>query len=492
MRHLIGIDLGTSSLRAVLINEMARTVAIAGMEYPTLTPGKNWAEQESEDWWKAAKFCIQKVLKQAKTKSSEISGIGFSGQMHGTVVVDRKGRCLRRPIPWVDKRSVKECEFIKKRLGESRLYDITGIPAFPGFMLPSVLWIRNNEPEVYKKIYRVLSPKDYLRFRFTGELFSEPTDGCATLLMDVTRRKWSEEVLSKCNINESIMPRIIESSAIAGRVTEEAAQETGLKEGTPVVAGGGDQAMGAIGIGMINPGIAASVLGTGGQLITTYKKPVLDPKRRIHTLCHALPHTWILMGAILSAGLSLKWFRDNFIKDTYKNFDRYAQQVPAGSDGLIFLPYLLGERTPYMNPELRGGFFGITLAHNKGYIIRAIMEGVAFAMKESLDIFEELGVRINKVIASGGGARSKLWRQIQADIYNRKIFTSNQKEHSVYGAAILAGVGTGVFRDLKEACSANIRYSLSNRPVPANVEKYKNIDRIRKAIVLKILEATKQ
>ena len=487
MNYLLGIDLGTSSLRAALIGETGKTVAIAGKEYPILSIRKDWAEQDPEHWWQALKYSIQLIFKQSKIKSCEIKGIGFSGQMHGLVAIDRSGKCLRNAIPWVDKRSQKECEQLKSKIGKERLYRITGIPAFPGFLLPSLLWIKKNEPGIYDRIFKVLSPKDYLRSRLTGEFLSEPTDGCATLLMDVSRRKWSAEVLSKTGIKGSIIPELVESGSIAGRITKTAAEDTGLAAGTLAVAGGGDQAMGAIGIGMVEPGLAASVLGTGGQFITAVKKPVLDPKQRIHTLCHAMPGAWILMGAILSAGLSLRWLRDSFLKENYFQFDEYAKKAPAGSDGLAFFPYLLGERTPYMNPDLKGCFYGITLGHNKGHLVRAVMEGVTFAMKGSLDIFQELGVKIDRVVASGGGAKSVFWKQMQADIYNRNIYSINQQEHSVYGAALLAGVGTGIFRNLKEACSKRIKYSLSSKPHPANVKIYSGIEKTRKELISKIL-----
>ena len=485
MRYLLGIDLGTSSLRAMLVNEKGRVIAVAGMEYPIIMPKKDWAEQNPEHWWKAAKYSIHKILEQSKIKSSEINGIGFSGQMHGMVLVDFKGRSLRNAIPWVDKRSTKECEFIKEKIGEARIYKITGIPVFPGFLLPSLLWVRKNEPQIYRKVYKVLSPKDFLRVRFTGEIFTEPTDGCATLMMDVTKRKWSQEVLTTFKVPESIMAEIIESFDIAGRVNRETAKETGLREGTPVITGGGDQAMGAIGSGLIKPGIANSTIGTGGQFITIVEKPIIDPKRRIHTFCHAFPEKWILMGAILSAGLSLRWFRDNFIQmntgGAYEKLSREASKVPAGSEGLIFLPYLIGERTPHMDPDAKGCLFGLTLRHNRTSIARAIMEGVTYAMRESLDIFEGFGIKIEKIIASGGGGKSAVWRQIQADVYDREIFTVNQNEHSVYGAALLAGVGTGIFKNIEDACK-NIKYKIANCPSRRNIRTYDKIYKVYRGL----------
>ena len=475
MRYLLGIDLGTSSLRSMLVSEKGKVVAVAGQEYPTHITHSDRGEQDTEDWWKSAKYTIHKVLKQSGIKSSEISGIGFSGQMHGMVLIDSNGNVLRKAIIWVDKRSVRQCEYIKDKVGEERLYKITGIPVFPGFMLPGLLWVKENELRVYGKIYKVLSPKDYLRYRLTGEIFAEPTDGCATLLMDVSRRRWSGEILKKFNISESLMSTVIEPFDIAGKITSKAARETGLKEGVPVIAGGGDQAMGAIGSGLIKSGIASSTIGTGGQFITTIEKPIIDPKQRMHTFCHAFPDKWILMGAILSAGLSLRWFRDNFIRmssdGTYEKLSREASRVPAGSEGLIFLPYLIGERTPHMDPNAKGCLFGLTLRHSRAHLIRAIMEGVVYAMRESLDIFSELDIKIEKVIASGGGGKSNVWRQIQSDVYGKRIFTVNQDEHSVYGAALLAGVGTGVFRNIEEACK-NIRYKIANNPIYSNVRLY--------------------
>ncbi|NPV81161.1 MAG: xylulokinase [Firmicutes bacterium] len=475
MQYLLGIDIGTSSARTILIDTDGNILGLASKEYPISIPMPDWAEQDPETWWDAAKDTIRQVLSKSGVDSRSIKGIGLSGQMHGTVFVDREGNCLRPAIIWPDKRSARECQELADAVGPKRLYEISGLPVATGFMATSLLWVKHNEPDILRKTSKLLLPKDYVRLRLTGKVATDLTDATGTLLLDITKRAWSGEVVKAVGIPPDILPNLLESSAIAGEITSQAAKETGLAMGTPVIAGGGDQAMGAIGSGVIKDGIAASTIGTGGQLITCVSRPVLDPKRRLHTLCHAVPGKWLLMGAILAAGLSLRWFRDKFGYaeklageltgiDPYEILSREAAKVPAGSDGLIFLPYLSGERTPHMDPQARGAFVGLTLRHGRGHMIRAIMEGVSFAMKESLEIFRELGVSVDKILCSGGGARSRLWRQIQADIYDMPVTIVGNEEHSVYGCALLAGVGAGIYRDIEEACDGRVQYTDTVRP----------------------------
>ncbi|HHV62516.1 MAG TPA: xylulokinase [Firmicutes bacterium] len=470
MHYLLGIDLGTSSVRVILIDTDGNILGLAGEEYPILIPKPDYAEQDPGAWWDATKRTIRRVLVKAGIDPRNIKGIGLSGQMHGTVFVDEAGCPLRPAIIWPDKRSARECQELNEKVGMERLYRIAGLPTATGFMAPSVFWVKHNEPDIIRGASKVLLPKDYIRLKLTGKMATDVTDATGTLFLDITKRAWSEEVIEAVGVAPDILPDLLESSDIAGEVTPQAAGETGLAAGTPVVAGGGDQAMGAIGSGVVRDGIAASTIGTGGQLITCISRPILDPRRRVHTLCHAIPGKWILMGAMLAAGLSLRWFRDNFGQmeklaggfsgtDPYEILSREAEKVPAGSDGLVFLPYLSGERTPHMDPQARGVFVGLMLQHGRGHLIRAIMEGVSFAMKESFEIFKELGVSVDTMLCSGGGARSPVWRQIQADIYEMPVTTVSNEEHSSYGCALLAGVGVGIYRDVDEACRGRVRYT---------------------------------
>ena len=483
MDYLLGIDLGTSSVRVILIDTEGKVCSLAGEEYPILYPEPNAAEQNPDHWWEATCRTIHKILQETTISPSSIAGIGLSGQMHGLVAIDGKGKLLHPAIIWVDKRSVQECEEIKKKIGEEKLYLITGNPVAAGFLGPSLLWLRKQEPEVFRRIYQVLPPKDYLRWKLTGEIATEPTDAVGTALFDVQKGDWATEILTALDLPRKIMPDILPSDQVGGRITPAAASETGLMAGTPVILGGGDQAMGAIGNGVVSPGVAASTIGTGGQLVVCIDQPQFDPGRRLHLLVHAMPRRWLLMGAMLSAGLSLRWLRDQVFPleklmaeslgiDPYELFSREAEKVPVGSQGLLFLPYLSGERTPHMDPYARGVFFGLKLEHHRGHIIRAVMEGVAFGLRDSWEIFQSLEVKIHRLIASGGGARSRVWRQIQADILGTTLFVSDKPEHSALGAAILAGVGVNIYPDLETACRKYISYTQETSPFLENKKKY--------------------
>ncbi len=457
MEYLLGIDLGTSSVRAALVTADGRVAGIAGQEYPILTPYPDWAEQDPEAWWQATAGVIRRVIAAAGIQPAALKAIGLSGQMHGLVLLDQAGRVIRPAIIWPDKRSRAECLAIAAKIAPDRLYDITGLPTMTGFFGVSLLWIKNHEPQHYRRIHAALLPKDFIRYRLTGELATDVTDGSGTLLFDVRRRNWSAEIIDALELSPGYLPTPLESASSAGRVTQAAAEVTGLATATPVIAGGGDQLMGAIGAGITRPGMVASTIGTGGQVFTTARQAVFDPGRRIHTLCHALPDAWFLMGAILSAGLSLRWFKENLCElenlassvantDVYEILSRSAAAAEPGAQGLIFLPYLCGERTPYMDPNAKGCFIGLSLAHRKPHLVRAIMEGVSFALKDSLAIFAELGIPVQTVICSGGAARSEVWSQIQADIYETPVTILAQQEHSVYGAALLAGIAGGIFK----------------------------------------------
>lgn len=503
MNYLLGIDLGTSSVRAILINVEGKVCSLAGQEYPILYPEPGAAEQDPDHWWEATCKSIQKILQQTGVSPSSITGIGLSGQMHGLVTIDAQGKWSRPAIIWVDKRSTRECQEIKEKIGEEKLYLITGNPVATGFLGPSLLWLRNWERKVYRRIYKVLLPKDYLRWKLTGEIATEPTDAVGTALFDIKKGEWATEILDKLEISEKIMPDILPSLSIGGKITPLAASETGLKEGTPVILGGGDQAMGAIGNGAVSPGVAASTIGTGGQLVVCIDRVLFDSGRRLHLLVHALPRRWLLMGAMLSAGLSLRWLRDQIFPleklmgestgiDPYELLSREAERVTPGADGLLFLPYLLGERTPHMDPYARGVFFGLKLEHHRGHMIRAVMEGVVFGLRDCWEIFRSLGVEIHRLIASGGGARSRVWRQIQADILGIPLTISESQEHSALGAAILAGVGVNIFPDLETACQNYISYAQETIPLSENKVKYEHYYRIYRSLYLQLRESFRE
>ena len=484
MGYLLGIDIGTSGTRSVIIDERGTIMAAAGEEYGIDTPKPDWAEQDPNIWWETTKGTVHRVLNESKIDPKKILGIGFSGQMHGTVFLDRDQKPIRPAIIWADRRTKKQCDEIYARVGRERLGQIAASPVAPGFMAPTLLWVRENEPETFAAIDRVILPADYVRFRLCGRICTDVSGASSTLLFDV-RGKWSEELLDALELPHHILPEACQSHQVVGCVTREAAQQTGLPEGTPVVAGGGDQPIAAIGNGVVAPGVLLSTIGTGGQLFTPLDKVVVDPELRTHTFCHAVPGRWFLMGAILSAGLCLRWFRDNF-GGSYKELDEEASRVPPGSEGLLFLPYLLGERTPHMDPNARGAFFGLTLRHSRGHLARAIMEGVTFAMRDSLEVMRGLGIRIDRVIASGGGARSPLWRQIQADVYGMELVTAKVTEQAAFGAALVAGVGVGVYETIESACQKTISYENLTRPIKENLRRYEDYYQIFKGLYPKL------
>lgn len=468
MGVFLGIDLGTSSVRANLIHPDGDILGIGSQEYPISMPHPGWAEQDPASWWSATCAAIARACRETKIRPQEVTAVGLSGQMHGLVLLDLSGVPVRPAIIWPDTRSADECAEIEARIGRDRLYRITGIPTATGFFGVSLLWVRRHEPASYARAVRACLPKDYIRYRLTEEYATDPTDGSGTLLFDIRRRSWSSEIADALHLRRDLLPPVLETSALAGRVTAAASRETGLPSGIPVATGGADQVMGAIGSGVVEDGVVGCTIGTGGQVFTTIRDAVVDPGKRLHTLCHAMRGSWLLMGAMLAAGLSLRWFRDTLGEaetregkrsgvDPYALLTAEAEKAEPGSRGLIFLPYLGGERTPHMDPRARGCFVGLSLSHARGHIVRAILEGVCFGMNESFSIFRELGVPLKTVVCSGGGARSLLWRQIQADVYGTPVWSVGWEEHSAYGAALLAGVATGVYRDVFEACQRSAR-----------------------------------
>ena len=483
MAYLLGIDIGTSGTKTVLFDEHGKTIASALREYPLYQPQIGWAEQDPEDWWQAACDGIRAVLAKSGVKAEDISGIGLSGQMHGMVLLDSDNKVLRRSIIWCDQRTTAECEQITSLVGEKRLIEITANPALVGFTASKIMWVKNNEPDVFEKIKKILLPKDYVRFRLTGEFATEVSDASGMQLMDIPGRCWSDEVLSKLGIEKQWLGELYESQEVSGHVSQEAASVTGLKPGTPVVGGGGDQAAGAVGNGIVKPGVVSSTIGTSGVVFAYLDKIKKDPQGRLQTFCHAVPNTWHVMGVTQAAGFSLKWFRDNLCReemsvaelmdvDPYVLMDKEAEKVKPGSNGLIYLPYLIGERTPHLDSDARGVFFGLSTVHKKSDMIRSVLEGVAFSLKDCLSIIADLGVDIKEVRASGGGGKSRLWKQMQADVFGLPITTINSSEGPALGAALLAGVGTGVYKDVAEACDTAIKPVDVQQPVPRNIEVY--------------------
>ena len=484
MAYLLGLDLGTTGAKAILIDERGKVVSRAFEEYPIYVPRPGWTEQNAEDWWRASVEVIRRAVSQAKAKPEDIGGIGLTGQMHGLVLLSNSGEVLRRPILWNDQRTAEQCTWITERLGgENEAIKLTCNPILTGFTAPKLIWVRQNEPEIYAKAKKMLLPKDYIRFKLTGVYASEVSDASGTSLFDVRRRSWSEEVLDLLELPRDILPEVHESVYVSGEVSHEAGGLTGLKPGTPVVGGGGDQAAGAVGNGVVREGIISATIGTSGVVFAHTNELRVDPDGRLHSFCHAVPGKWHLMGVMLSAGGSLRWFRDKLGApevqvanacgmDPYELLAAEASKVPCGCEGVIFLPYLSGERTPHKDPNARGVFFGLSLRTSKGHLVRSIMEGVAFGMRDSLEIMKSLGVPIKEVRASGGGARSRLWCQIQADVYGIDLYTMEIEEGPAFGAAIIAAVGVGLHASVEKACEEAVRTSGKVSPEPGCAKLY--------------------
>jgi len=423
------------------------------------------------------------VLRESGIDPAEISGIGLTGQMHGMVMLDAEGNVLRPCIMWNDQRTAAQCDWIMNTVGRQRFLDLTLNLALPGFTAPKIIWTRENEPAVYARCAKVLLPKDYIRYRLTGTYATEVSDASGTVLLDVQHRRWSDELLAELGIPRDWMPECVESTAITGKVTEQAAELTGLKAGTPVVGGAGDQAASAVGTGVVEPGLVSVTIGTSGVVFAYTDTPSRDVEGRLHTFCHAVPNKWHVMGVTLSAGGSFRWFRDTLgvvekhiaaltHVDPYVILTSEAEQAPAGSEGLLFLPYLTGERTPYADPDARGAFVGLTLRHDKRHMVRAVLEGVSYSLRDCIELFRDMAIPIQQVRAVGGGARSEVWRQIMADVFGTELVTINVTDSTAYGAALLAGVGAGVYSSVPEACAASIHITDRIEPIAANETTY--------------------
>ena len=483
MEYVIGVDLGTSGTKTVLFSTDGQPLASKTIEYPLYQPQNGWAEQAPEDWWHAACGSMKEVISKSGINPKDIKGIGISGQMHGLVMLDKAGNVLRKSIIWCDQRTAAECEEITNKVGASRLIELTANPALTGFTASKILWVRNHEPEVYEKCAHILLPKDYVRYMLTGEFATEVSDASGMQLLDVPNRCWSDEVLSKLGIDKSLLAKVYESPEVTGKVSAQAAELCGVPAGTPVVGGAGDNAAAAVGTGTVQDGIAFTTLGTSGVVFAHTDKLSIDPKGRVHTFCCAVPGAWHVMGVTQAAGLSLKWFRDNFCdaemvaakgldKDPYYLMDKQAERIPIGAERLLYLPYLMGERTPHLDPNCRGAFIGLSAMHTKQHLLRAVMEGVVYSQRDSVEVLRGMGVKINDMLACGGGGTSPLWRQMLADVYGCPVKTVVSKEGPALGVAILAAVGTGVYGSVQEACKEVIKTNPAQNPIAANSAEY--------------------
>jgi len=478
MTILMGMDISTTGAKAILINENGKVLQTSTHTYPLSTPKPLWSEQDPEDWWQAAQASIRQVIEQAAINPEDLKGIGLTGQMHGLVLLDSQNQVLRPAILWNDQRTGGACEDMVSKIGLDKLIQITGNPALTGFTAPKILWVRKKEPEIYHQIAHILLPKDYIRFKLSGDYAIDCADASGTSLFDISERNWSDEILAILEVNPTWLPSVYEGSAITGRISAEGAKSTGLKAGTPIVGGGGDQAAQAVGVGAVTSGIVALTLGTSGVVFAPTGEPLIDPQGRLHAMCHSLPpgkeQGWHLMGVMLSAGGSLRWFRDNFAPEIdYTKLIEPADAIPPGSEGLLFMPYLTGERTPYPDPFARGGFVGLTVRHEFAHITRSVLEGVAFGLRDSMELVQEAGLgEIKQVRISGGGAKSPIWRQILSDVMDAELVTVNTTEGACFGAALLAGVGAKIWQSVKQACRQTVKTLNATQPDPKNVEIY--------------------
>ena len=473
--YLLGIDVSTTATKALLIDEKGNVVAVAATEYPFETPHPMWSEQDATLFWNGTVQSVRAVLEKSQIAPAQIAAVGMTGQMHGLTLLDAHGDLLRPCILWNDQRTVTQGAAITQRVGAARVIQLTGNPALTGFTAPKILWVRENEPDLYRRVAHILLPKDYARYKLTGGFFSDVSDSSGTSLFDVGRRQWSDEMLTALDIPRAWLPEVTESTVVSARISAEAARATGLVQGTPVVGGGGDQAAQAVGTGIVREGITSATIGTSGVVFTHSDTYRVEPQGRLHAFCHAVPGKWHLMGVMLSAGGSFRWYRDALgehekevaartSQGVYDVLTAEAARAPAGCEGLLFLPYLTGERTPYPDPNARGVFFGLTVRHDKTHMTRAVLEGVSYGLRDSLELMRGLGAGTSQVRASGGGAQSALWRQILADVFGTEIARVNVTEGAAFGAALLAGVGAGVYADVESACAEVVKITDRTQP----------------------------
>lgn len=480
MKYLIGCDIGTSGTKTVLFDTDGKIIAKAFCAYPLISVKTGYAEEDPDEWVRAFYETTAEVVRKSGIRASDVAGIGLSGQMHGLVMLDKEGNVLRKSILWCDLRTGEECDLLTSLIGKDRLKAITANPAITGFTAPKILWVQRYEPELWDKCAHILLPKDYVRFRLTGDFISDMSDGSGTQLVNVSARRYSDEILSALSINKNMVPVLKESVSEGGRLSKEAAEKCGLSAGIPVAASAGDQAAAAVGNGVVEEGLVSCNIGTSGVVFAHTDKPVADPLGRVQTFCHAVPGKWHVMGVTQGAGLSMKWFKDNFYAEeaarnpaVYKVIDEGAEKVSApGAHGLIYLPYLMGERTPHLDPKAKGVFFGITPSHKREDFARAVMEGVGYSLLDCLDIIKGLSGKPEEIRLCGGGANSGIWRRMLTDIFDCECVVTNSTEAGALGAAILAGVAGGVYPDVVNACGRIIKPTERYTPDKRNAEIY--------------------
>ncbi len=485
MAYVIGVDCGTSGTKTVLFDEKGKVIASHTIEYPMYQPKNGYAEQDPADWANAMLDTVKAVMAKSGVSANDVVGVGISGQMHGLVMLDGDGNVLRKSIIWCDQRTEAEVEQMNRLIGREKLIEITANPALTGWTAAKILWVKNNEPEIYEKCRHILLPKDYLRYILTGEFATEVSDASGMQLLDVPNRCWSKEICDALGIDMSMLAKVYESCEVTGELTAKAAALTGLKAGTIVVGGAGDNAAAAIGTGVAEDGKAFTTIGTSGVVFAHTSDIAIDPKGRVHTCCAAVPNTWHVMGVTQGAGLSLKWFRDNFCEaeketakymgvDEYYLMDKEAMTVPVGAERLLYLPYLMGERTPHLDPNARGMFFGLSAMHTKKHMLRAVLEGVSYSLRDCVEVFREMNINVSDMMACGGGGSSPLWRSMLADLYNCPVKTVASKEGPALGVALLALTGAGVYSSVPEACSAVVSVDKTQQPDEANVPIYES------------------
>ena len=479
MSTFLGIDIGTSGTKTLAIDEAGTILAEASAEYPLYHPKPMWSEQDPEDWWQATIKTVKSVVRKAKLKPQDVKAIGLSGQMHGSVFLDKKDQVVRKALLWNDQRTAAECEEIEQRAGgRKKLIKMVANPALTGFTAPKILWLRNREPKNFAKTTKILLPKDFVRQRLTGEFATEVSDASGMLLLDVAKRNWSKPLLSKLDLDPQLFATCYESEQVTGKLLPAVAKQLGLSTDCVVVGGAGDCAANGVGTGVVKKGVLSTSIGTSGVMFVHSDKVEIDPEGRLHTFCHAVHGKWHMMGVNLTAGGSLQWFRERLCaelgKKAYDILDQEAQAVAPGAEGLFFLPYLAGERTPHADPDARGSLVGLTLKHTRGHIARAIMEGVTYSMRDSLEIIQEMGVPVRQIRVSGGGSKSALWRQLQADVFGQKVVTINAEQGPAFGVALLAAVGAGAYKNVEEACAATIQVATET---PVDRRARRNYDR---------------
>lgn len=484
MKAVLGIDVSTTAAKALLVDEHGGLIGSASHPLTLSTPHPLWSEQNPRDWWEATAASIRQVLLETATEADDITAIGLTGQMHGLVLLDDRGEVLRPAILWNDQRTGPQCDEIRERLGPQHLIEVTGNDALPGFTAPKIVWVARHEPDLYARAAHILLPKDYIRYKLTGAYAMDKADGSGTLLFDVRARDWSDEVLDALDIPRSWVPPTYEGTEVTGMVSAGAAAATGLRPGTPVVAGGGDQAAGAVGMGAVTPGAVSITVGTSGVIFAATAEPVIEPSGLLHSFCHSVPDMWHMMGVMLSAAGSLQWYRDTLAPGvSFSALTEEAASAPPGSDGLLFLPYLTGERTPYPDPLARGAWVGLTVQHTRAHLTRAVLEGVAFGMRDIFELLIAAGVpQPVEARIAGGGAKSELWRQIIADVLAIPVVTVNSTEGAAFGAALLAGVSAGFWPDVPTACLQTIRSVDKTEPDPAHLELYTTRHRVYRGL----------